>query len=182
MAIFWACEQFRTYFLSNRFQILTDHKAIISALNEYYNNKSYQSRLSRWADRLLLFDFDVVHVPGATLGTVDYMSRYPTYTTPLPSQYVELFVVKSIEAFINALNVINSSSQSERRLKSRLHPQEGVAFVAREAFLPPSHRHPPVRGVGINQNALYKFNNLIPHRKRASRYTPIELSNQIPLC
>ena len=70
------------------------------------------------ADRLLPFDFDVVHVPGATLGTVDYMSRYPTYTTPLPSQYVELFVVKSIEAFINALNVINSSSQSERRSSS----------------------------------------------------------------
>ena len=80
LAIVWACEHFR----GNRFQVLTDHRLIISALNENYNNSSYQSRLSRRADRLLPFDFEVVYVPGVTLGIVDYLSCYPTFSAPSP--------------------------------------------------------------------------------------------------
>ena len=38
LAIVWAFENFPTYLLGKCFQVLTDHKAIISALNENYNN------------------------------------------------------------------------------------------------------------------------------------------------
>ena len=62
--------------------MLTDHKAIISALNENFKNKTYQSRLSRWVDRLLPFDFEVIYVPGVTPGVVTYLSRYPTFSAP----------------------------------------------------------------------------------------------------
>ena len=113
LAIVWSCEHFRTYLLGKRFVILTDHKAIISALNETYGKKSYQSRLSRWADRPIPFDYQIEHIPGSSLGIVDYMSRYPTFEAPLPSSPDELFVVKSIQAFHNALNSISTQSKPQ---------------------------------------------------------------------
>ena len=131
LAIVWACEHFRTYFLGKRFQVLTDHKAIISALSENYNNKSYQSRLARWADRLLPFNFEVIHVQGVTLGIVDYLSRYTTFPAPEPSKCDELFVVKSIEAFHQALSFINSYNSSPG-YQNCVTPQEGVHFVSQD--------------------------------------------------
>ena len=109
--------------------MLTDHTAIISALSKNYNNKSYQSRLARWADRLLPFDFEVIHVPGVTLGIVDYLSRYSTFPAPEPSKYDELFVVKSIEAFHQTLSFINSYNSSLGN-QNCVTPQEGVQFVS----------------------------------------------------
>ena len=130
--------------------MLTDHKAIISALNENCNNKSYQSRLARWADRLLPFDFEVIHVPGVTLGTVDYLSRYPTFSAPEPSKYDELFVVKSIQAFQKALSFVNSYNSSPG-YQNGVPPQDGVQFLSQRnnACL---IRHSPVEGaVNVTQ-------------------------------
>ena len=147
LAILGACEHFRTYLLGTRFQVLTDHKAIISALYENYNNKSYQSRLARWADRFLPFDFEVIHVPGVTLGIVDYLSRYPTFPAPELSRYDELFVVKSIEAFHQAPTFINSYNSSKLRDICCPPSQEGAQFSSQDDVVS-SLRHSPVGGDG----------------------------------
>ena len=65
---------FRTYLLGNKFEILTDHEAIILAIKEHRGNKPYQLRLTRCADRLLPFDYDIRLVPGATLGMAESLS------------------------------------------------------------------------------------------------------------
>ena len=38
--------------------------ALLSILKENRSNKSYNSRLTRWIDRLLPFQFDFEHLPG----------------------------------------------------------------------------------------------------------------------
>ena len=41
-------------------------------MKEHRSNKSYNSRLTRWVDSLLPFDFNIEHIPGAKIGLVDY--------------------------------------------------------------------------------------------------------------
>ena len=50
----------------------------MSVLKPNRGNKTFSSRLTRWADRLLPFDFEVVHVAGRALGMADYLSRHPS--------------------------------------------------------------------------------------------------------
>ena len=57
LAVVWPSNFFRNYQLVKQFKILTDHKAIVTALTENRGKKTYQSRLNRWADRMLPFEY-----------------------------------------------------------------------------------------------------------------------------
>ena len=65
-------EYFRNYVLGRKFLIVTDQKALLSLLNgNKKKNKTTFSRLTRWLDRLIPFDFQEEHKPGAKLGLAD---------------------------------------------------------------------------------------------------------------
>ena len=78
LAIVWALEHFKYYLYGNKFTLQTDHQALLSALKNNRGNKTYQSRLSRWVDRLLPFNFTIEHIPGKNMGFADYLSRNPS--------------------------------------------------------------------------------------------------------
>ena len=50
----------------------------MSVLKPNRGNKTFFSKLKRWVDRLLPFDFEVVHVADRNLGVADFLSRHPT--------------------------------------------------------------------------------------------------------
>ena len=85
LAAVWAIEHFKYYLYGRRFTLITDHQALISALQCNKNNKIYQSRLTRWIDRLLPFDFDIKHLAGSKMGLIDYIFRHPVGKPPPPA-------------------------------------------------------------------------------------------------
>ena len=86
LGLVWALDRFKNYMLGEHFFILTDDKALIGALKDDKYIKTAQSHLTRWADKNLLFDFTVEHLPGKEMGFVDYLSRHPS-SEPIPVSY-----------------------------------------------------------------------------------------------
>ena len=115
LAIVWALEHFKYYLYGNKFILQTDHQALLSALKNNRGIKTYQSRLSRWVDRLLPFNFTIEHIPGKNMGFADYLSRNPSGAPSPINEDDEKFVINLIEEMKHAIlkQSINSFGSNE---------------------------------------------------------------------
>ena len=96
LGVVWSIEYFKNYLNGKEFSIITHHRAFLSILKEQRSNKSYNSRLSRWVDRLLPYQFKIEHFLGAKMGIVDYISRNPYQPAESISKYDEEFLVATL--------------------------------------------------------------------------------------
>ena len=90
-------EHFKYYLYGSEFLLQTDHQALLRALKENRGNKTYQSRLTKWVDRLLPFHFSVEHILGENMGFADYLSRNPSGDPIPPSEEDKNFVINVID-------------------------------------------------------------------------------------
>ena len=74
LAVVWAVLMLRPYVEGTHFVVRTDHQALKWILDL----KESTGRLARWRLRLMEFDFEVVHKPGAFHKAPDALSRLPT--------------------------------------------------------------------------------------------------------
>ena len=81
LGVVWSVEFFEYHLFGKSFTIITDHRALLSIMKEHRSNKSYNSCLTPWVARLLPFDFNIEHIPGAKMGLVDYISCQPNQTS-----------------------------------------------------------------------------------------------------
>ena len=95
-------EQVKNCLYGIKFQIVSDHKALATVLKANKLNMTYSSRLTRWVDRLLPFDFETFHTPRKTVGIADYLSRHPST--------IEGESVKAAELWINCFTVNHVNS------------------------------------------------------------------------
>ena len=115
LGVVWSIEYFKNYLYGKEFTVITDHRALLSILKEHRSNKSYNSRLSRWVDRLLPYQFSIEHLPRAKMGLVDYLSRNAYQPAKSVSKYDEEFLVATLSS-------IHSDAQLlQRKLKLLAH-------------------------------------------------------------
>ena len=107
------------YLLRKVFIVATDHKALTSALDGNKSNKTYQSRLIQWVDRLLPYHFKKVHISEKDMEIVDYSSR-DLYNDPWPeSEIDEKFAVTTINSFHKALEGMSSRLENTEQLNRK---------------------------------------------------------------
>ena len=148
LGVVWAIENFKYYLFGKYFTVLKDHRALLSILKTHRSNKSYKSRLTRWIDRLLPFEFNIKHIPGTRMELVDYILRQPNQKAKSITQYDEEFMVATISRIRDAITTTFSNSNqipfqkqhntSKRKLlvgKTRVHPRK---FIKNDAHIPNS--------------------------------------------
>ena len=154
LGVVWSVEHFKYYLYGKLFTVITDHRALLSILRENRSNKSYNSRLTRWVDRLLPFDFSIDHLPGTKMRLLDYISRDPHQQAVNISAYDEQFIVVK-------LDVIKRSAK-----RFLLNAENYVNFAA---------RNPPIKSVIINPNSTNNLcSEFAPRNSEHSTSTQID--------
>ena len=77
LAVVWALEQFRNYVYGTQFTVISNYEALTRLLKNSKGTKTLTSRLTRWVDRLLPFDFEITEWSKKSTGIADYLSKYP---------------------------------------------------------------------------------------------------------
>ena len=160
LGVVWSIEHFKYYLYGKPFTVKTDHRALLSIMRENRANKSYNSRLRRWVDRLLPFDFTIDHLPGSEMGLVDYISRDPQQKVVNISAYDEQFIVakmdviqRSVKRFLlNAENYIDFAAQNPLLKQASTTPNSTNKLCSE--FAP---RNPEYSAITENDNTISKL-------------------------
>ena len=107
LGVVWATEHSKNYLYGTQFEIVTDQKALLSALNANQSNKRTHRRLTRWVNRLIR------HIPGKEMGFTDLMSRLPSGKALPTSKYNIEFVVATVNMILKNFTL---SSDCKKKL------------------------------------------------------------------
>ena len=125
LGVVWDTEHFKNYLNGTEFEILTDHKVLLSASNA----KTMHSRLTRWVNRLLPFNFKIKHIPGKEMGFTDLLSRLPSRKALPTSHYDSEFVVATVKKIVDNLSV-NIDCKKNNCTKNELYNPVDVNTIS----------------------------------------------------
>ena len=152
--------------LGRKFLVVTDHEALVSLLNgNNKKNKTMFSRLTRWLDRLIPFNFEVEHMPGAKTGVADYLSRHPNSEAKPVSSYDSMFTVAKIKSIQRALGYKNKLGNGSSNVNNKLSNRKlanGNAVCKVRKDKPPVEEEKPCFNRTTKRNAYIS----IRHRSR----------------
>ena len=128
--VVWARERFKNYLYGAEFEIVTDHKALLSALNANHSNKTMHSRITRWVNRLLPVNFKIKHIPGKEIGFTDLLSRLPSGKALPTSLYDNEFVVATVKKIVENFSVNIDCKKNNCTKKNELYNPVDVNTIS----------------------------------------------------
>ena len=168
LGIFWSIDYFKYYLYGKNFTVVTDHRALLSILKEHLSNKSYNSRLSRWIDRWLPYNFTIEHMPGAKMGLVDYISRNPFARAKKISTYDEHFVVATISKIRDSMkHLITNRQRATKKFRNILNSNLPSLKVT-QPFVP-QLKHVNSK---INPYSVHPFASQMPPKVTKLQFVP----------
>ena len=75
--------------------LYTNHQALEPLIKRNRCNQQYSARLTRWLDRLALFDISIQHIAGSNLKFTDFLSRNPVEGATTENMYNEQNVINN---------------------------------------------------------------------------------------
>ena len=78
LAILHTIEKYRPFLYGRKFSVITDHCSLCYLMKA----KNLSGRLSRWALKLMEYDFDIKYNKGKNHSDADYLSRYTSHDCP----------------------------------------------------------------------------------------------------
>ena len=109
LAVTWACERFRGYFVGLHFHIETDHKPLVPLLTSK-NLDELPIRVQRFRLRLMQFSYSMSHMPGEDLITADTLSRAPVSNSNTDDTEFQ----QEVEAFVNQVTDQLPATEQDR--------------------------------------------------------------------
>ena len=183
LGVEWSIEYFKNYLYGKHFKVITDHRALLSIMKENRSNQSYNSTLTRWVDRLLPFQFDIKHVPGAEMVWLITFLESRLKKLKKVSAYDEEIIVaklKLISKSINALelNITHSTSHLHHLLTNHNLALQNTHKI--EAYSPALQITSKVEASIKSINSIrthatrvsnHIFSNSLAPRKQAANYS-----------
>ena len=169
LGVVWSVEHFKYYLYGKPVTVRTDHRALLSIIRENRANKSYNSRLTRWVDRLLPFDFTIDQLPGSKMGLVDFISRYPQQKAVNISAYDEQFIVAKLDVIkrsakgflLNAENYVDFAARNPLTKQNSNTPNSTNKLCSEFAPRNPEYSSIMDSDISINKLTPNKSNSII---------------------
>ncbi|KAJ1158054.1 hypothetical protein NDU88_010750 [Pleurodeles waltl] len=148
LAIRWACKHFHLYVYGHEFQVVTDHKPLVSLFAG--SMRLAPPRIKRWAVLLQPYRFNVIYRTGVN-NPADYMSRHPSSKSPEGSheqdeERTEVFMSMVVESSCpNALTAteIGKATETDRvltHIREALENRSWKHFLGRTRALSPDEK------------------------------------------
>lgn len=147
LAIVYSCVKFHNYIYGRQVEIHTDHKPLVSIMKNEMN-KINSSRLQRMKMKLLIYNTNVVYVPGKEMHVADHLSRSHLQDEPCEefSEYEEI------------IHTINMSNEKEIKFQLETSKDAVLANIMQtyKTGWPSEKKHLPE-----NIKLYWKFKNNI---------------------